>query len=294
VQMPGGSVLSGKVYVALDSPMFTGTLSTVDGSQTLSLNYFDQFELPLGTKSGEWYLSSVETLDCQAQLEPVAPNLLKVLNLTRITPTTPEQYVPYGQEITVGGVLEGWTQATGWQPVPSRSITVLSRWYDPSPVTVTTDDTGGYTAQVEAFDVAAAGSAHFAGDDTWLRADGGAFVTHARLSVEVSDTTPGVGRRIRITGAVAPVRLEELRGDNWTVVAGPVTAEADGRYALRYGSTVTGTHQMRVWTDGTNPSGSLEGVYPYFQEFTLTSTDKRSRAADSRSQSAALGRVGQR
>jgi hypothetical protein len=273
VQMPGTSVLSGRVYTP-NYPLFAGRMSTLDGSQTVPMDSIGQFELPLGARSGEWYVSYLLTSDCEAWLPPVEPNLVKVRNTTRITPTTPDQYVPYGQQITVAGVLEGWTQAAGWQRLAARPLDVWRQWYDASPVKVSTDTAGAYTATVTALEVAAAGTAHFAGDDTWLRADGGSFVqVHARISADVNDTSPAVGQRVRVTGQVAPgnipVRLEELRDGSWTTVAGPVTADADGTYVLRYRPTLAGTRQLRAWTDGTNTSGTLEGVYGYTREFTV-------------------------
>lgn len=273
VQMPGETVLTGSIDVP-ERPILAGQVSPLDGSRTARVDDGAQFELPLGTRSGDWYVSSLVAQGCEAHFTPADNTLVQVRHLTRITPTTPDQYVAYGRSITVGGILEGWTQETGWQPLASRPLDVWRQWYDPSPVHATTDANGAYTATVTALEVAAAGSAQFAGDDIWLRAAGNAFIqVHARISIHVSDTTPAVGQRVRVTGRVAPantpVRLEQLRDDTWTVVSGPITTGADGRYALSYRPTTRGTTLMRAWTDGTETEGNSEGVYPYFKEFSL-------------------------
>lgn len=273
VQMPDTSVLLGSIDVP-DRPIIYGQVSTRDGNQTVQVGEGAQFELPLGTQSDEWYVSYLRSPACEAHLAPTEATLVKVRNFTRIRPNSPDLYVPYGQRITVSGVLEGWTQETGWMPLASRQIDVWRSWNDPSPTHVPTDATGTYIATVRALEVGAAGSGHFAGDHTWLSASGNAQVkVHVRLSAHVSDTTPAVGQRIRVTGRVAPgnlgIRLEQLRDGTWTIASATVIADTAGNYVLRYRPTAEGTVQMRVRTDGIGDGGSSEGIYPYLAVFPL-------------------------
>lgn len=93
VQMPDTSVLLGSIDVP-DRPIIYGQVSTLDGSKTVQVGEGAQFELPLGTQSGEWYVSYLRSPTCEAQLAPVEPNLTKVRNLTRIRPNSPDLYVP--------------------------------------------------------------------------------------------------------------------------------------------------------------------------------------------------------
>lgn len=274
---PGADYLVGDVEPGAGCPT-SGWLTRVDGTEHHPVGDGSGFVLPLGTRSGEWYLSSFTVMDFSGNSQtetfpPVAPYVVRVVNLTQIRSTSPEQYVGYGASITVSGALEGWTDATGWRPVPNRTLSVGRQAVDPSPVSVTTDTMGAYTATVQAFD-SSAGGAVFAGDDTWRRSSSWPGVqVHALVSASVSDPTPVVRQRVKITGKVAPgsmpVWLERWHNGTWIKASDTVTADAHGNYLLRYTPASAGTHKLRVWADGTDPE-SRTGVHPYWKELTIT------------------------
>jgi len=276
----GADYLAGTIEPGAGCPTY-GTLTRVDGTEELPVGDGSGFVLPLGTRSGEWYLSSFTVIDYitgggshTETFPPVAPYLVRVVDLTQIRSTSPDQYVGYGESVTVSGVLEGWTDATGWRPLPNRTLSVLRGSPDLSPASVTTNNEGAYTATVQAFDSFAAGSALFAGDDTWRRSSSFSGVqVHALVSAKVNDPTPAVQQRVKVTGKVVPgampVWLERWQDGTWTKVTDTVMADARGNYLLRYSPDSAGTHMLRVWTDGSDPE-SRTGVLPYWQEFTIT------------------------
>jgi hypothetical protein len=274
----GADYLAGDVEPGVGCPT-SGWLTRVGGTEQHPVGDGSGFVLPLGTRSGEWYLSSFTVMDFSGNshtetFPPVAPYVVRVVNLTQIRSTSPEQYVGYGDLVTVSGVLEGWTDATGWQPLPNRTLPVVRQGDDPSPVLVTTDNAGAYTATVQALDSFSAGSAAFAGDDTWRRSSSSPFVqVHALVSASVNDTTPVVRQPVKITGKVTPgsmpVWLERWQDGAWTKVTDTVTADTNGNYILRYSPASAGVHKLRVWTDGTEPESRM-GILPYWQELTIT------------------------
>ncbi|QNE21047.1 hypothetical protein F1D05_27985 [Kribbella qitaiheensis] len=279
VQNEGADYLAGTIEPGAGCPTY-GTLTRVGGTEESPVGDGSGFVLPLGTRTGEWYLSSFTVIDLNGgpshteTFPPIAPYVVRVVNLTRIRSTSPEQYVGYGTQVTVSGVLEGRTDATGWQPLPNRTLSVLQRLPDPSPLSVTTDNLGAYTATVRAYVTDAAGAALFAGDDTWNRSSSYSGVqVHALVSATVNDSTPAVRQPVKVTGKVRPgampVWLERWQHDAWIKVTDTTMADAQGNYLLRYRPNSTGTHKLRVWTDGTNPD-SREGVLPYWQELTIT------------------------
>lgn len=273
-QTPEATMLSGRVDPSPDCPS-NATISRIDGSEQTPVGY-GFFELPLDARSGEWYLSSYTMGDETRTFEPVAPYLVKVLNLTRITSTAPPipGLIPYGTRVHVSGVFEGWTAATGWQPLAGRELSILTGYAidGHQPVPTTTDASGAYSLGVRVY-TSFAGGGDFPGDDTWVHSTGFSNVqVHGLVSVDVSDRTPGVGDRIRITGTVAPgavpVWLERQVGTEWVKVSPTVTATARGHYSLTYRPTMRGLQHYRVWNDGTEPVSRM-GVQPYAKEFKL-------------------------
>jgi hypothetical protein len=278
VQNEGADYLAGTIEPSAGCPTY-GTLTRVGGTEESPVGDGSGFVLPLGTRSGEWYLSSFTVIDVGGggshteTFPPVAPYLVRVLNLTRVRSTSPEQYVGYGDSVTTSGVFEGWTEATGWQPLGNRTLSVYRQDADPSPLSVTTDALGAYTATVQVF-TTGAGGAVFAGDDTWRRSSGSSGIyVHALVSAKVNDSTPAVRQPVKITGKVVPgampVWLERWQDKTWLKVTDTVMADARGNYLLRYRPDSTGTHKLRVWTDGTEPEPWL-GTGPYWQELTIT------------------------
>jgi hypothetical protein len=277
---PGADYLAGTIEPGAGCPTY-GTLTRVGGTEQLPVGDGSGFALPLGTRSGEWYLSSFTVIDYLGDgsshteiFAPIAPYVVRVVNLTQIRSTSPEQYVGYGDQVTVSGVLEGWTDATGWRPLPNRTLSVLDLLPDPSPVSVTTDSVGAYTATGQALGPAA-GDALFAGDDTWHRAVGGGIRVHALVNATVNNSTPAVRQSVKITGKVAPgatpVWLERWQDDTWTKVTETVMADAGGNYLLRYRPDAPGIHKLRVWAAGTDIDGwGLWGVTAYWQELSVT------------------------
>ena len=253
-----------------------GILSRIDGSeQTVVGEGF--FELPLDARSGEWYLSSYTVGGETRTFEPVAPYLVKVLKLTRITSTEPPRPdpFPYGTSLHVSGVFEGWTPGIGWQPMAGRELSIIvGNIYDGHPpVPTTTDASGAYSLDVRIYS-SFLGGAYFSGDDTWVHSSSFSDVQiHGLVSAHVSDRTPGVGERVRITGTVAPgnvpVWLERQVGTSWVKVSPTVIATARGHYSLTYRPSTRGVQHLRVWNDGTEPESRM-GVQPFTKEFTLT------------------------
>jgi hypothetical protein len=272
-QTPEAQMLTGSVDPIVGCPS-SGIVSKLDGTEHVAFDY-GSFELPLNARSGEWYLSSFSVGDTTQTFQPVAPYLVKVLNQTRITSTAPAPYVGYGDEVRVSGFLEGWTAAAGWQRMPGRSLSIKTgNGIDGHPnVPTTTDESGAYSLSVRIYN-SFAGTALFAGDDTWLRSGSHYYSqVHGLVNVNVSDRTPAVGQRIRLSGTVAPgavpVWLERLDGTEWVKVTATVTADANGHYQLTYRPVSRGLQQYRVWNDGTEPESRM-GVQPYFKEFKLT------------------------
>ncbi len=272
-QTPDATMLTGRVDPISGCPS-TGIISRLDGSEQIAVGEAS-FELPLGTRSGEWYLSTLTVADITKTFEPVAPYVVKVLNPTRITSTAPASYVGYGDTVEVSGFLEGWTATTGWQRMPGRSLAISTgNGIDGHPsVPTTTDESGSYRLSVQIYN-SFAGSALFASDDTWLRSwSFNQAQVHGLVSVNVSDRTPGVGQRIVISGKVAPgavpVWLERLVGTEWFRMSETITADANGSYRLTYRPNARGVQQYRVWNDGTEVESRM-GVQPYFKEFKLT------------------------
>jgi hypothetical protein len=278
-QTPEASVLTGRVEPGVSCPS-NGTLTSIDGTEQVDVGY-GSFELPLGTDSGDWYLSSLTVLDqyggpAQTRtFQPAAPYLLRVLDPTRVTSTSPASTVGYGERIAVSGYLEGWTAADGWQRLAGRDLAIATgNGSDGHPdVPTVTDANGAYALTVPVYS-SFSGGAIFAGDHQWLRSGSSSFTqVHGLVSVAVSDRTPAVGQRVAVTGKVAPgavpVWIERLVGSEWTKVTATITAGTDGRYRLTYRPTTRGVHQLRVWNDGTGPM-DLTGVRPHAKEFTLT------------------------
>jgi hypothetical protein len=269
---PEATMLVGRVDPGAGCPT-SGIISRVDGSEQYTVDS-GYFQLPLDARSGEWYLSSFTVEDETRTFEPVAPYLVKVLDLTRMTSSTSAVTVGYGEQIEVSGVLEGWTPATGWQPIAGRELSIATGNGVDGHLSVptTTDESGAYHLSVRIF-ASYAGSAHFAGDARWLGTYAPAFtMVHGLVSVHVSDRTPGVGQRIRITGRVAPgsvpVWLEQRIGTAWVRVTPVVTSGADGHYRLTYRPTTRGPQQYRIWNDGTDQE-NYAAVRPYYKEFKL-------------------------
>jgi hypothetical protein len=272
-QTPEATMLSGYVHPSPGCPS-SGILTRTDGSAERPVGE-GFFELPLNSRSGDWYLSSLTVMDRTMTYQPVAPYLVKVLRPTRLTSTQPASVVPYGQQVTASGVLEGWTAATGWQPLAGRPVSVATgNGIDGHPpVLTTTDQAGAYRVTVPAYDSFDTGSPSFAGDETWMHAGGFSDVqVHGLVTVRVSDDTPAVGQRIRISGTVAPagvpVWLEQFVEAQWVKVSPTVSSDSDGRYVLSHRPQTRGVQQYRVWNDGTEPE-SRTGVLPFSKEFTL-------------------------
>ena len=276
----GADYLTGSIEPGAGCPTY-GTLTRVGGTEELPVGDGSGFVLPLGTQSGEWYLSSFTVIDYLGDgdshtetFPATAPYVVRVVDLTQIRSTSPAQYVGYGESIAVSGVLEGWTDATGWRPLPNRTLSVYRQDADPSPVVVTTNALGAYTATVRAFDSFSAGTALFAGDNTWRRSSSFSDVqVHALVSAKVNDSTPAVRQPVKITGKVVPgampVWLERWQDGTWIKVTDTVMANAGGHYVLRYRPHSTGTHKLRVWADGTDPESRM-GVQPYWRKLTIT------------------------
>jgi hypothetical protein len=277
-QTPEASVLTGRLAPSPGCPS-NGSLTKVGTGEQLPFGEA-MFELPLGTASGDWYLSSLTVHDLASgtaetrAFPPIAPYLLRVLDQTRIISTAPASIVGYGDPVTVSGYLEGWTAAEGWQRLPGRDLAITTgNGADGHPnVPTVTDATGAYRLTVRLYN-SFAGSALFAGDDQWLRSSSFNDVqVHGLVSADVSDRTPAVGQRIAITGTVAPgavpVWLERFAGSQWVKVSATVTASANGQYRLTYRPNSRGLQQLRVWNDGTEPQSRM-GVQPYFEEFQI-------------------------
>ncbi|MEV6283627.1 hypothetical protein [Kribbella sp. NPDC051770] len=265
-QTPDATALTGRIAPVPACPTIA-TVKKLDGSAEISFEG-DTFELPLGTESGTWYLASITTWPGDTRtFEPVAPNLLRVLDLTRITSTAPTGFAAYGDRFTVSGYLEGWTPAGGWQRMPGRPLTIRTgNGWDGNPTVPTvTDASGEYRLTVPLYNTYG-GAAVFAGDEQWLSsASFNDVQVHGLVDAKASDRTPNVGERVLISGKVAPgavpVWLERLVGTEWVKVGPTVTAAANGRYRLTYRPTTRGVHQLRVWNDGTDPETRL-GVQP--------------------------------
>lgn len=273
LQTPEATMLTGWVEPGAGCPA-SGVLSRIDGSEHRRIGDGFSFELPLSARSGEWYVSSLTVMDQTATYQPVAPYVVKVLRPIRITSTEPALIVPYGQLITSAGVLEGWTADTGWRPLPGRPLSVSTGDDTHPPVLTSTDSSGAYRVTVPAYKSFAAGRVEFAGDDTWMHKSSYPDVqVYGLVSVQVSDSTPAVGQRVRISGTVAPagvpVWLERLVGGEWVKVSPTVISDADGRYRLTHRPQTRGVQQYRVWNDGTEPEGRM-GVMPRSKEFTLS------------------------
>ncbi|ADB33365.1 hypothetical protein Kfla_4331 [Kribbella flavida DSM 17836] len=277
-QAPEASVLTGRVTPKAGCPS-TGILTAVRSGEQI---FFGDamFEVPLGTQSGDWYLSSFTVHDVASgtsqtrTFQPVAPYLLRVLDQTRITSTAPASYVGYGDLVTVSGYLEGWTAADGWRRMPGRDLSITTgNGVDGHPnVPTVTDASGAYRLDVRIYN-SFAGSVVFAGDERWLGSSGfNDAQVHGLVSVSVSDRTPAVGQRVVVTGKVAPgavpVWVERRVGTQWVKVTATVAAGADGRYRLTYRPDTRGVQQLRVWNDGTEPQSRM-GVQPYVKEFEL-------------------------
>lgn len=279
VQNEGADYLQGWIEPSAGCPTY-GTLTRVGGTEESPVGDGSGFVLPLGTRSGEWYLSSFTVIDYLGDgsshtetFPPTAPYVVRVVDLTRITSTSPDQYVGYGENITTSGVLEGWTVAD-WRPLPNRTLSVYRQVSDPSPLSVTTDALGAYTATVQAFDSFSAGMVRFAGEYTWrYSASFSRVQVHALVSAKVNDSTPAVRQPVKVSGKVVPgampVWLERWQNGTWIKVTDTVMADARGQYLLGYRPDSTGTHRLRVWTDGTDPLNRT-GVLSYSQEFTIT------------------------
>lgn len=274
-QTPEATILTGSVRPAPGCPS-SGVVSRIDGSEHRRIGDGLGFELPLNSRTGEWYVSSLTVMDQTATYQPVAPYIVKVLRLIRITSTAPASIVSYGDLITASGVLEGWTADTGWQPLAGRPLSIgTGNGIDGHPpVPTTTDPSGAYRVTVPAYNSFTAGQASFAGDDTWMHGLSFPDVqVRGLVTVQVSDRTPAVGQRVRISGTVAPagvpVWLERLIGGEWVKVSPTITSDADGRYSLTHRPQTRGVQQYRVWNDGTEPEGRM-GVQPAYKEFTLT------------------------
>ena len=253
-----------------------GILTSIDGERQIFVGQ-GSFEVPLGTKSGDWYLSSFTVYELGTGMsetrsfQPVAPYLIRVLDPTRITSTEPAVTVGYGDRVKVAGYLEGWTAANGWRRLPGRALSIITGDSRPS-VPAVTDANGTYQLSVRIYN-SFAGAAVYAGDDRWLRSSGGSYnQVHGLVSLDVSDRTPAVGQRIAITGKVAPgavpVWIERLVGEEWVKVTPTVTATANGHYRLTYRPTSRGVQQLRVWNDGTDPM-EMTAVLSYSKEFKL-------------------------
>ncbi|GAA1522769.1 hypothetical protein [Kribbella lupini] len=278
-QTPEATMLTGRVDPAAHCPS-DGTLTSIDSGEQISFSY-GSFEIPLGTESGDWYLSSLTVWDVNTgtpeetrTFQPTAPYLIRVLDPTRITSTEPASYVGYGDRVTVSGYLEGWTAADGWRRMPGRDLSIATGNGSDGhpPVPTVTDASGAYRLSVRVYN-SWAGGAMYAGTDQWLRSYSYSQVqVHGLVSADVSDRTPGVGQRIVVTGKVAPgavpVWLERLVGEEWVKVSPTVTATANGYYRLTYRATTRGVQQLRVWNDGTEPEGRM-GIQPYSAEFKL-------------------------
>jgi hypothetical protein len=278
-QTPEATMLTGRVDPSPGCPT-DGILTSIDGTRQIVVGQ-GTFEVPLGTESGDWYLSSFTVWDVNTgtpeetrTFQPVAPYLIRILDPTRITSTEPGSYVGYGDRVTVSGYLEGWTADTGWQRMPGRALSITTgNGIDGHPnVPTVTDASGAYRLSVRIYN-SWAGSAVYAGNDHWLRSYSFSQVqVHGLVSADVSDPTPSVGQRITVTGKVAPgavpVWLERLVGEEWVKVSPTVTATANGNYRLTYRPTSRGVQQLRVWNDGTEPDSRM-GVLPYTKEFKL-------------------------
>ncbi|TDU91939.1 hypothetical protein EV138_5552 [Kribbella voronezhensis] len=273
-QTPAATLLSGRVDPSPGCPSHA-VIGRIDGSEQIAVGD-GFFELPLDTRSGDWYLSAYTMGDETRTFEPVAPYVVKVLNLTRITSTAPPmpEPIPYGSIVHVSGVFEGWTAATGWQPMGGRGLSIVTgNGVDGhQPVPTMTDSSGAYSLSVRVYN-SFAGGAYFPGDDTWLHAGSFSDVqVHGLVSVDVTDWTPAVGQRILVTGKVAPgavpVWLERQVGTEWVKVSATVTATGRGHYSLAYRPTTRGLQHYRVWNDGTEPISRM-GVQPYSKEFKL-------------------------
>lgn len=275
-QTPEATMLTGRVDPGPGCPT-DGILTSIDGSEQIVVGQ-GTFEVPLGTESGDWYLSSFTVWDVNSgtpeetrTFQPVAPYLIRVLDPTRITSTEPAVLVGYGDRIAVSGCLEGWTADEGWRRLPGRAVSIFTGDGHPSVPTVT-DATGAYRLNVRIYN-SFAGGAMYAGNDHWLRSSGGSYnQVHGLVSVDVSDRTPAVGQRIAITGKVAPgavpVWIERLVGEEWIKVSPTVTATANGHYRLTYRPTSRGVQQLRVWNAGTDPM-EMTAVLAYSKEFKL-------------------------
>jgi hypothetical protein len=278
-QTAEATMLTGRVDPGAGCPT-NGILTSIDGSEQIIVGQ-GTFEVPLGTESGDWYLSSFTVWDVNTgtpeetrTFQPVAPYLIRVLDQTRITSTEPASYVGYGDRVTVSGYLEGWTAADGWQRMPGRALSISTGIGSDGhpPVPTVTDAAGAYRLSVRIYN-SWAGSAMYAGNDQWMRSSSfNQAQVHGLVSADVSDRTPGVGQRIAITGKVAPgavpVWIERQVGDTWVKVSATVTATANGHYRLTYRPTSRGVQQLRVWNDGTEPEGRM-GIQPYSKEFKL-------------------------
>jgi hypothetical protein len=278
-QTPEATMLTGAVSPGAGCPT-DGILTSIDGSRQIVVGQ-GTFEVPLGTKSGDWYLSSFTVWDVNTgtpeetrTFPPTAPYLIRVLDPTRITSTEPASYVGYGDRVTVSGYLEGWTAADGWQRMPGRDLSIATGNGSDGhpPVPTVTDASGTYRLSVRVYN-SWAGGAMYAGTEQWLRSYSYSQVqVHGLVSADVSDRTPAVGQRISITGKVAPgtvpVWLERLVGEQWVKVSATVTATANGHYRLTYRPASRGMQQLRVWNDGTEPEGRM-GIQPYTKEFKL-------------------------
>ncbi|GAB2610743.1 hypothetical protein GCM10027269_78850 [Kribbella endophytica] len=274
-QTPEATMLSGRVDSGPECPT-EGVLTSIDDGEQIFVGQ-GFFEVPLGTESGDWYLSSFTVYELGTgasetrTFQPVAPYLLRVLDPTRITSTEPAVLVGYGDRVAVSGYLEGWTADDGWRRLPGRALSITTGDAHPSVPTVT-DATGAYRLSVRIYN-SSGGGAMYAGSNHWLRSSGGSYnQVHGLVSVDVGDRTPAVGQRIAITGKVAPgavpVWLERLVGEEWIKVSPTVTATANGHYRLTYRPTSRGVQQLRVWNAGTDPM-EMTAVLSYSKEFKL-------------------------
>lgn len=98
-QNEGADYLTGSIEPGVSCPTY-GTLTRVGGTEESPVGD-GGFVLPLGTRSGEWYLSSFTVIDLGGggshteTYPPTAPYMVRVVDLTRIRSTSPEQYVGF-------------------------------------------------------------------------------------------------------------------------------------------------------------------------------------------------------
>jgi hypothetical protein len=173
--------------------------------------------------------------------------------------------VTAGATITVGHTLQGWGPSAVRAPLPGRKITItlLGKGTGVRTYLARTTDSNGMTNATVTVSTSQKVYANLSGANCESHASASApeinVNVHKRITRTVSDSTPAVGRHLKITGSVYPAKpgqkvyLQRWTGTRFVNLVAVSTTTA-GAYTTYYKPDVTGRHILRLYTpfDGWN------------------------------------------